>query len=153
MEILPPTLAQEPLTIILTNDQKLVGITNLPLWFLTISKKPFHYTYVYYMGYIKIWLRMYLKYFRSSVDKIPSIAVVLLSWLQNKETLLALIARERLSLISASLALPSKSSEKRFNHAKIIWNIKKSINNYMCYVNVSRTWHLWNVMNFLCGPV
>ena len=52
VEISLPTLAQEPLT--WTNDQKLVGMTDLLVWFLTISKKPF----VYYMGCIQTWPRV-----------------------------------------------------------------------------------------------
>ena len=28
------------------NDQKLVGMTNLLVWFLTISKKPFFYMFI-----------------------------------------------------------------------------------------------------------
>ena len=39
VKISPPTLLQKPSTSV--NEQKLVGITKLLLWFLTISKSPF----------------------------------------------------------------------------------------------------------------
>ena len=46
VEISLPSLAQESLVITLENDQKLVGTTDLLVWFLTISKKPLYYMFI-----------------------------------------------------------------------------------------------------------